>query len=318
MTFQYGQITASSPLAFRTPVLSFPGATAVVSIRAALDVLPASITDATLDDLAGCNYENARQIAHRDLSPAMLAAFLPWLDTAIAYWSHEGESDDSFIALCEREVAGMDRLLATACLTAADQDLMTYFELLDTLDAPPLGKGLKSWVELEGSTVPEERFAVALRSALLSRSPLARALAFGDTGAANANANANADAELLTAFAGVRQGMSYLLDMRHDLTDRVPDWENLCGPFDDEIHQLRAQTIEGVVAKLRVAFQHTACQTWSDRAVVDPAHPDFTSGILGHKDATEQLLWDCIEDLACIGGIDLSKQGAEQRMMVLA
>ena len=312
MTFQYGQITASTPLAFNAPVLSLPSTGAVVSVRKALGELPAGIADGTLEDLAGCTFEEARHIAGRDLSPRMLAAFLEWLNAAIAYWSYRGEDDEGYIMLGDDEQDAVNRIRKTKCETRSDEDLVTFFDLLDLLDAAPLGKGLRSWAELEGNNSSHDRVTLSLRDALLSRSPLVRALAFGDNGVASP------DAQLLTAFAGVPQGMSYLLSMRHDLSDRVPDWERMCAAFDDEVHAARARTIEGVVAKLRVAFQHITCQAWSDLVVVDPADPEFVEGIRSHGDANEQLLWDCIEDLARIGGVDLSKQGAEQRSMVLA
>ncbi|SFK44031.1 hypothetical protein SAMN03159338_4250 [Sphingomonas sp. NFR04] len=312
MTFQYGQITASTPLAFGTPVLALPPTGAVVSVRKALGALPAGIADAVLENLTGCTFEEAREIASRDLSPGMLAAFLAWLDAAIAYWSYQGEDDDGYIMLGDHEQDAVNRIRETKCETPSDEDVVTFLDLLDLLDAAPLGKGLRSWAELEGNNSSHDRVTLSIRDALLSRSPLVRALAFGDKGVASP------DAQLLAAFAGVRQGMSYLLGMRHDLNDRVPDWERMCAAFDDEVHAARARTIEGVVAKLRVAFQHIACQSWSDLVVVDPTDPEFVNGIRSHSDANEQLLWDCIEDLARIGGIDLSQQGAEQRSMVLA
>lgn len=67
----------------------------------------------------------------------------------------------------------------------------------------------------------------------------------------------------------------------------------------------RATTIEGVLAKLRLAFSHLADVKWSHHAIVDPRHADFADGI-DKADMYEQLLWSGIDDLARIGGIDLS------------
>lgn len=308
MTFQYGQITASSPLAFATPTLPLGACGAVVSIRAAIDALPENVANATLDQLGAWSFENARAIARRDLSGGMFEAFLPWLEAAIAYWSHQGETDEGYTVLCNLEDDCLNRVLQTKCETPADQDLITYLFLLEAIDAPTLGKGLMSWDELRGHEADHDHFTSSLRTALLSRSPLARALAFGDSTAAPA------DQKLLEAFAEVRQGMAMLIGQGADDSEAV-EWETRCAPYDDIIRQSRPQTVEGVVAKLRVAFQHIAGQAWSDHAVIDPTHPKFVSEF---SDGNNRMLWDCIEDLARIGGVDLSKQGAEQRTMVLA
>lgn len=70
-----------------------------------------------------------------------------------------------------------------------------------------------------------------------------------------------------------------------------------------------ATTIEGVLAKLRVAFLHQEPSAWSDRAITDPSHPDFVAG-LSAADIGDRLAWSAIEDLARIGGVDLAAQGA--------
>jgi hypothetical protein len=307
MTFQYGQITASSSLAFATPTLPLSACGAVVSIRAAIDALPENVANGTLDQLGAWSFENARAIGRRDLSKGMFEAFLPWLEAAIAYWSHEGD-DEGYAVLGSLEDDCLDRILQTKCETSADQDLITYLGLLEAIDAPSVGKGLMSWDELEGKDADHDRFTSSLRTALLSRSPLARALAFGDGTAALP------DQKLLAAFAEVRHGMAALIGQAADDSEAA-EWETRCAASDDIIRHSRAQTVEGVVAKLRVAFQHIAGQAWSDHAVIDPTHPKFVSEF---SDGNNRILWDCIEDLARIGGVDLSKQGADQRAMVLA
>ncbi len=69
-----------------------------------------------------------------------------------------------------------------------------------------------------------------------------------------------------------------------------------------------AFTLEGVLAKLRVAFQHRQMDAWSDHAIVDPDHSTFVDG-LNLADMFEQMMWSGITDLARIAGVNLSEQG---------
>lgn len=70
----------------------------------------------------------------------------------------------------------------------------------------------------------------------------------------------------------------------------------------------RATTLEGVVAKLRVAFLHQAGDLWSDLSISDTSSPEFQEG-LAAADPFTRLAWNAIEDLARIGGVTLSEQG---------
>lgn len=69
-----------------------------------------------------------------------------------------------------------------------------------------------------------------------------------------------------------------------------------------------ATTLEGVLAKLRVAFLHMVGEDWSDLTLVDPNACDFLDGIAS-ADPFQQLLWSATTDLARIAGVNLSEQG---------
>lgn len=71
----------------------------------------------------------------------------------------------------------------------------------------------------------------------------------------------------------------------------------------------RATTVEGVLAKLRVAFLHQTGEDWSDLAVSNTKLPKFTEG-LAMSDMYTRLAWGAIEDLARIAGVSLAEQGA--------
>jgi hypothetical protein len=70
-----------------------------------------------------------------------------------------------------------------------------------------------------------------------------------------------------------------------------------------------ATTIEGVIAKLRVAFMNQDGGDWSDLAISNTADPKFVEG-LRMSGMYERMAWAAIEDLARIGGVSLPEQGA--------
>ncbi|KQN33591.1 hypothetical protein [Sphingomonas sp. Leaf38] len=71
----------------------------------------------------------------------------------------------------------------------------------------------------------------------------------------------------------------------------------------------RASTIEGTIAKLRVAFLHQVGTDWSDLATSNTADPKFVEG-LRMSGMYERMAWGAIEDLARIAGVSLPEQGA--------
>jgi hypothetical protein len=70
-----------------------------------------------------------------------------------------------------------------------------------------------------------------------------------------------------------------------------------------------ATTIEGVIAKLRVAFMNQDGGDWSDLAISNTADPKFVEG-LRMSGMYERMAWSAIEELARIGGVSLPEQGA--------
>ncbi|MBM7405670.1 MULTISPECIES: hypothetical protein [Sphingomonas] len=79
---------------------------------------------------------------------------------------------------------------------------------------------------------------------------------------------------------------------------------------EERIFAARATTIEGVLAKLRLAFRGNVGQAWSDRAIADTSHVVFRDG-LASSDWYTRLLWGAIDDLAKLGGVDLASMVAD-------
>lgn len=125
---------------------------------------------------------------------------------------------------------------------------------------------------------------------------------------AEAEAPVSSDQPLIDAFAARRQEFeaAYDIDMTREDEDsyfaRLEAHERV-------INDTPATSVEGVIAKLRIAFMHQVGSAWSDRAIMDPSHSDFVAG-LAEADIYTRMKWAAIEDLARLGGVDLAEQGA--------
>jgi hypothetical protein len=122
-------------------------------------------------------------------------------------------------------------------------------------------------------------------------------------------AHLQSDKLLLDTFAKLRaETQNYLNygstgDEEDDVTsDRI-------GALEDVFFNQRANTIEGVIAKLRETFRHINGSAWADHATVEPEHPEFRDG-LENADRSSEAIWHTVEDLARIGGVNLSEVGA--------
>jgi hypothetical protein len=117
------------------------------------------------------------------------------------------------------------------------------------------------------------------------------------------------DGGLLSAYAGCRTEMEFG-KANSELTDAEEDayWQRL-GAHEEVLTETRATTIEGVIAKLRVAFSRNNADAWSDHAVMDPSIAEFRDK-LRLAGMFERMAWSAVEDLARIGGINLAEQGA--------
>jgi hypothetical protein len=139
MTFQYGQITAASPLAlsasFRAPFLNRSAPSAVVTVRQALEQLPADVQSDTLEQVA--LREKARAVialAEQRLSKPMYDAFLLWGERA-AMLGGQHPSDASLTAACDAQDEAARALYAVAATTREDIYLRSYLVLLEQVDA---------------------------------------------------------------------------------------------------------------------------------------------------------------------------------------
>ncbi len=117
------------------------------------------------------------------------------------------------------------------------------------------------------------------------------------------------DGKILAAFAGCRHEM--LSAYGPDAMTRAEEdaYFARLDAYETTLNDTPAATIEGVIAKLRVAFSRMNSAAWSDHAVMDPTSSDFREG-LRMDGMFERMAWGAIEDLARIGGINLAEQGA--------
>jgi hypothetical protein len=105
------------------------------------------------------------------------------------------------------------------------------------------------------------------------------------------------DAKLLAAFGEFRAAFRDLKEASEDTNDE-PFLARM-DPPDVLLKETPAETIPGVIAKLRRAFIGLVAEPWSDEGVFDDRSPQFEES-LGLADMFDQLLWGAIEDLEAI------------------
>lgn len=114
------------------------------------------------------------------------------------------------------------------------------------------------------------------------------------------------DQAILDAFAARRQEFEAAYD-----TEMTPEEEE--GYFrrldacEMVILDTPATSIDAIIVKLRITFMHQEGSAWSDRAILDPSHPEFVAG-LAASDIYTRMKWSAIEELARIGDVDLATQ----------
>ncbi|MFD1951351.1 hypothetical protein ACFSGX_11310 [Sphingomonas arantia] len=117
------------------------------------------------------------------------------------------------------------------------------------------------------------------------------------------------DWALLDAHAGLRADAEEWFERGPHSGRRDDENSAKVAALEATLWNERATTIEGVLAKLTAIFPHIVIEGWSDRAVLDPRHPDFREG-LAKTGVDYQALWSAIDDLARIGGVNLAELGA--------
>ncbi|WP_260597838.1 hypothetical protein [Sphingomonas endolithica] len=119
------------------------------------------------------------------------------------------------------------------------------------------------------------------------------------------------DEALNKAFAGLRREMIDYQTRPAVEDPRIEDdkADARVDALEKVIYDARCKTIEGVVAKLRIGFQHAVESSYGDLALLNPSSPEFVEG-LRMGDMSHQMLWAAIEDLARIAGLNLAEQGA--------
>ncbi len=121
-------------------------------------------------------------------------------------------------------------------------------------------------------------------------------------------AHLNTDEELLAAFAA-RRRESEAADKGPWTVDQEDAYFGRVDAAEMVLLDTRATTLEGVIAKLRVAFMNQDAAGWSDLAISNITNPAFIDG-LKMAGMYERLAWGAIDDLARIAGVSLAEQGA--------
>ncbi len=146
-------------------------------------------------------------------------------------------------------------------------------------------------------------------SDLTSRNEILEQMMFDARRFGRHGAHLQTDGALLSAYAGLRASAAdwFVNGAHNDERDDAKD--AAVQQLEEAVWKNRATTLEGVLARLRVTFQHISGEAWSDRAVLDPTHAEFRAG-LANAGGNDQMLWSAIEDLARIAGVSLAEQGA--------
>lgn len=116
------------------------------------------------------------------------------------------------------------------------------------------------------------------------------------------------DEALLAAYAGCRTEMERSFADQAMSRDEEDAYFVRLDKYEGALAEAPATTIEGVLAKLRVAFSRNNADAWSDHAVMNPTAAQFREG-LRMSGLFDRVLWAAIEDLARIGGVNLAEQG---------
>lgn len=119
-------------------------------------------------------------------------------------------------------------------------------------------------------------------------------------------AHVESDKLLLDTFAKLRAETQCYLDCGSTGDEEDDATSDRIDALEDVFFDQRANTIEGVIAKLRETFRHLNGDAWADHATVDPEHPEFQAGIR-LADRFSQAIWYSVEDLARIGGVSLTE-----------
>ncbi|WP_294312801.1 hypothetical protein [uncultured Sphingomonas sp.] len=244
--------------------------------------------------------------------PSILDGYSPYMRGPLIAWRKQY---DRFLS-AEKEYSTYDREVHTPLFklddvdkAEADRVQARFDELLDTMygeldklwllpapSAAELAVKLKLFHEHHGIDQPKapeiiDRLATDARR-------------FGKHGPF-----LQSDGSILAAFAGCRHEMIGAFgDAAMTREDEDAYFARL-DAYETTLLDSPAATIEGVIAKLRVAFSRLEPNAWSDHAIMDVNSSDFIQG-LRMSGMFERMAWGAIEDLARIGGVNLVEQGA--------
>lgn len=272
-------------------------------------------------------------IAHAEalLSPAMYQAFLRFGETG-AQFRTRWEGDEEGDRRCQAHSDATCALGQTPGGNMHDIALKAYILALEIEDAAPLGPRT---FQADGFNVDQVMQGLAGDASKLSPLPsmLHRLMEYaeacsetttnlsaevggairaafqeaidGDVDAAANRAFDHPDARLLRGFAMLQEGARDFMegDLPADDEEEEARGRALI-EAEDIVMATPAETIAGIVAKMRLAFVHEFEDAAASWALADPNNPAFVFTL--EKRRKER--WDAIENLARIGGVDLTRR----------
>jgi hypothetical protein len=277
--------------------------------------------------------ETAREL----LSPTMYTGFLRWGETA-SHASSFCEDDEDCNARCIAAADARSLVSGTTAENMHDLLFMTLLAFIEVADAPSFGpfdrkygdfdvnggellggisKGLRKF-----SPIPDLFNELSSRAWEVSKCRLAisadigRAITSAFSFARGENSvrrdgdelATGPEAPLLAAFATRRHEFE-AADKGPWTAEQEDAYFARVDAAEMVLLDTRATTLEGVIAKLRVAFMNQDGSDWSDLAISNTSDPKFVEG-LRMSGMYERMAWAAIEDLARIGGVSLPEQGA--------
>ena len=330
MTF-HSPITAASPLALTTafslPTLARPHDSAVVTIRKALEQLPEEVQESALEELElRTSLQTFSWLARRVLSSGYYHAFVRWAQAAVHISSAGYDSDAEGSLRSSAYAFELTRLAEMAERSVLNPHEALLHSVVLRLDLDP--DNALFWPvyrpeDDQGYSCDRMLKGLVESSAILSAfNDVARAAWAGDVdGLAIPQPAAtilidflerekgatcrHGDADLLKDFETFQLSRAAHIALPEDASDAVCN--NALKPGDlafDRIINSRADTVAGVLAKLRIGFSGSSDCEWADDVVLAPENSRFREG-LELDDCYTRMIYSGIEDLAAIAGVPI-------------
>ncbi|MDY0957863.1 hypothetical protein SOM26_04105 [Sphingomonas sp. CFBP8993] len=206
--------------------------------------------------------------------------------------------DENAVGAACAEADRLETAIATSAATTADDAVI---KLIALAQITATGREVDDTEAAQAIIEARKHFGIGYAPDNLTVEIAADARRFGDHGA-----YLQSDKLLLDTFAKMQREMQLWFDQGPGTPEEDAAADARASALEDVLFAQRANTIEGVIAKLRETFRHLDGNAWSDHATLDPDHPEFQRGVKNTGFFT-RALWHSIEDLARIGGVSLTE-----------